>query len=110
MEDIAAHEESLRDYARERLVGPELAEPAGHDGRQGGDLLLHAGRGGACARHLDRARQEGRRGAGGAPLRGPLMEHLGLTATCRASFGLYNTDAEVDALVDALELCHELFA
>ena len=39
----------------------------------------------------------------------PLMEHLGLTATCRASFGLYNTREEVDVLVEALELCHELF-
>ena len=38
------------------------------------------------------------------------MEHLGVTATCRASFGLYNTEAEVDKLVEALELCHELFA
>jgi cysteine desulfurase/selenocysteine lyase len=38
------------------------------------------------------------------------MDHLGLTATCRASFGLYNTRAEVDALVEALELCHDLFA
>ena len=40
----------------------------------------------------------------------PLMQHLGLGATCRASFGLYNTRAEVDALVDALEFCHDLFA
>lgn len=40
----------------------------------------------------------------------PLMEHLGVTATCRASFAAYNTKAEVDALVSALELCHELFA
>jgi cysteine desulfurase/selenocysteine lyase len=39
----------------------------------------------------------------------PLMQHLGVGATCRASFGLYNTTAEVDALVDALELCHDLF-
>jgi cysteine desulfurase / selenocysteine lyase len=38
------------------------------------------------------------------------MEHLGVTATCRASFGLYNTKAEVDALIDALELAHDLFA
>jgi cysteine desulfurase/selenocysteine lyase len=37
------------------------------------------------------------------------MEHLGVTATCRASFGLYNTRQEVDVLVEALELCHELF-
>ena len=41
---------------------------------------------------------------------GPLMEHMGLSATCRASFGLYNTRAEVDVLVDALELAHDLFA
>jgi cysteine desulfurase/selenocysteine lyase len=41
---------------------------------------------------------------------GPLMDHLGLTATCRASFGLYNTLEEVDKLVEALELAHELFA
>ena len=41
---------------------------------------------------------------------GPLMEHLGVNATCRASFGLYNTEAEVDVLIDALELAHELFA
>ena len=34
---------------------------------------------------------------------------MGVTATCRASFGLYNTTEEVDALVSALELCHELF-
>nr|NIQ93433.1 aminotransferase class V-fold PLP-dependent enzyme [Desulfuromonadales bacterium]NIS39748.1 aminotransferase class V-fold PLP-dependent enzyme [Desulfuromonadales bacterium] len=40
----------------------------------------------------------------------PLMAHLGVTATCRASFGLYNTTAEVDSLVEALELCHELFS
>jgi cysteine desulfurase/selenocysteine lyase len=38
------------------------------------------------------------------------MDHLGVSATCRASFGLYNTEAEVDVLVDALELAHELFA
>ena len=40
----------------------------------------------------------------------PLMTRLGLTATCRASFGLYNTTVEVDALVEALETCRELFA
>jgi cysteine desulfurase/selenocysteine lyase len=38
------------------------------------------------------------------------MEHMGVSATCRASFGMYNTEAEVDSLVDALQLCHELFA
>ncbi len=38
------------------------------------------------------------------------MDHLGVSATCRASFGLYNTTDEVDVLIDALELAHELFA
>ena len=37
-----------------------------------------------------------------------LMDHLGVSATCRASFGMYNTEAEIDALVDALELAHDL--
>jgi cysteine desulfurase/selenocysteine lyase len=38
----------------------------------------------------------------------PLMDHLGVSATGRASFGLYNTTQEVDALVEALELAHDL--
>ena len=40
----------------------------------------------------------------------PLMERLGVAATCRASFALYNTKAEVDALADALVKAHEFFA
>jgi cysteine desulfurase/selenocysteine lyase len=37
------------------------------------------------------------------------MERLGVTATCRASFALYNTKAEADALVTALTKAHDLF-
>ncbi len=40
----------------------------------------------------------------------PLMERLGVTATCRASFAMYNTRAEVDALADALLKAHRYFA
>jgi len=40
----------------------------------------------------------------------PLMERLGVTATCRASFALYNTKSEVDALIAALTKAHDLFA
>lgn len=32
----------------------------------------------------------------------PLMDHLGVSATARASFALYNTEAEVDAFIEAL--------
>jgi len=39
----------------------------------------------------------------------PLMEHLGVTATCRASFGMYNTRADADVLVESLEKARTLF-
>ena len=39
----------------------------------------------------------------------PLMEHLGVDATARASLYLYNTPQEVDALCEALHLAGELF-
>jgi len=40
----------------------------------------------------------------------PLMHRLGVAATARASFGLYNTREEVDALADALVKVRKLFA
>ena len=40
----------------------------------------------------------------------PLMERLGVSATCRASFAMYNTLEEVDALVASLTKAHDLFA
>ncbi len=40
----------------------------------------------------------------------PLLQRFGVTATCRASFGLYNTREEVDALADALLRAEALFA
>jgi cysteine desulfurase/selenocysteine lyase len=39
----------------------------------------------------------------------PLMQHFGLPATARASFGLYNTRGEVDALVAAINKVEEMF-
>ena len=39
----------------------------------------------------------------------PLMRRLGVGATNRASFYIYNTHSDVDALVDALESCREMF-
>jgi cysteine desulfurase/selenocysteine lyase len=40
----------------------------------------------------------------------PLLARYGLTATCRASFGLYNTKAEVDRLAASLDKAREFFA
>jgi cysteine desulfurase/selenocysteine lyase len=40
----------------------------------------------------------------------PLLNRFGTTATCRASFGLYNTPEEIDTLADALLKAQDLFA
>jgi cysteine desulfurase/selenocysteine lyase len=40
----------------------------------------------------------------------PLLARYGVTATCRASFGLYNTKAEVDTLAQALIKAQDMFA
>ncbi len=39
----------------------------------------------------------------------PLMDFLGVSATCRASFSIYNNEEDVDALVSALKKCNRLF-
>ena len=40
----------------------------------------------------------------------PLLARYGVTATCRASFAMYNTQAEVDSLVSALIKAQDFFA
>ncbi len=40
----------------------------------------------------------------------PVMEHFGVPATARASFALYNTRDEVDALIEGLRQVQELFS
>jgi len=40
----------------------------------------------------------------------PLLNRFGVTATCRASFALYNTREEVDSLAQALRKAQEIFA
>ena len=40
----------------------------------------------------------------------PLMKHLGVTSTARASFAMYNTTEEIDKLADALSFCYEILS
>lgn len=40
----------------------------------------------------------------------PVMQFFGIAATARASFAFYNTEAEIDALVNAIKTTQELFA
>ena len=109
MENIAAHERDLRDYARDRLDGLNWLQVYGKSKGKGAIFSFNLD--GPAHPHdistvIDRKGVAVRAGHHCAQ---PLMTHLGVTATCRASFGLYNTRAEVDKLIDSLELCHELF-
>jgi cysteine desulfurase/selenocysteine lyase len=110
MDNIAAHEDALRDYTVERLGGLNWLQVQGTTPDKGAIFSFTLD--GAAHAHdistiLDK---KGVAVRAGQHCTGPLMEHLGLNATCRASFGVYNTKAEVDVLVEALELAHDLFA
>ncbi|MFP3382946.1 cysteine desulfurase [Tritonibacter sp. SIMBA_163] len=110
MAEIAAHEADLRGYASDRFAGLNWLNVQGH--APGKAAIFSFTLEGAAHAHdistiLDK---KGVAVRAGHHCAGPLMDHLGVTATCRASFGMYNTRGEVDRLVEALELAHELFA
>ncbi|MFX0544350.1 cysteine desulfurase [Roseovarius sp. S1116L3] len=110
MENIAAHENRLRDYAAERLGGLNWLQVQGHAPDKAAIFSFTmdgAGHPHDISTILDK---KGVAVRAGQHCAAPLMDHMGVAATCRASFGVYNTEAEVDALIDALELCHDLFA
>lgn len=110
MDAVAAHERRLRDYARDRLSGLNWLQLQGTSEDKAA-IFSFTLDGPAHAHDISTVLdKKGVAVRAGHHCAGPLMDHLGLSATCRASFGLYNTEAEVDALVDALELCHDLFA
>ena len=110
MANVAGHERVLRDYARDRLEGLNWLNVQGNS--EGKGAIFSFTLDGAAHAHdistvLDKKGVAVRAGHHCAQ---PLMAHLGVTATARASFGMYNTCAEVDALIEALELCHDLFS
>ena len=110
LKNIAAHEEELRDYAQSKFSGLNWLSVQGTAPTKGAIFSLSIE--GAAHAHdistvLDKRGVAVRAGTHCAM---PLMDHMGVPATCRASFGMYNTKEEIDVLVDALELCHELFA
>jgi cysteine desulfurase/selenocysteine lyase len=110
MERVRAHEHQLTAYALERLAELEslrVIGPADADGR--GGVISFELRGvhpHDVAELLDRDNVCIRAGHHCAM---PLMRRLGVPATARASFGPYNTRADVDALVDSLGRARDLF-
>jgi cysteine desulfurase/selenocysteine lyase len=108
-ERIAAHEKELKEYAHGRLGQLNWLKIHGQAKDKGAIVSfsvegLHPH---DVATIIDRSGVAVRAGHHCAQ---PLMDRLGVTATCRASFGMYNTKAEVDALVAALVKAHEFFA
>jgi len=108
-ERISAYERGLKDYAHQRLAELNWLRIHGQardkgaivsfsiDGLHPHDVATIIDRSGVAVRAGHHCAQ-------------PLMERLGVTATCRASFAMYNTRAEVDALAEALVKAHEFFA
>ncbi|WP_371060124.1 cysteine desulfurase [Rhodosalinus sp. 5P4] len=110
MDNIAAHEDRLRDYTRARLDGLNWLHQQGTT-RDKAAIFSFTLEGAAHAHDISTILdKKGVAVRAGQHCTGPLMDFLGIPATCRASFGLYNTEEEADALVDALELAHDLFA
>jgi cysteine desulfurase/selenocysteine lyase len=109
MASVAAHEAALKTYAEERLGGLNWLTVHGKAPNKG--AIFSFTMEGPAHPHdistiIDRKGVAVRAGHHCAQ---PLMKRLGVPATCRASFGLYNTTEEVDVLVEALQLCRELF-
>ena len=105
---IAAHETDLRDYARDELRKINSLRIIGDTPDKGAIFSfelegIHAH---DVSMVVDRAGVAVRAGTHCAQ---PLMQRFGVTSTCRASFGLYNTRDEVDALVASLEKARAFF-
>jgi cysteine desulfurase/selenocysteine lyase len=111
MENIRSHERELTDYGLKRLnemSDVTLYGPRDPDVR-GGALLFNAG----DIHPHDLGTVMDRQGIAirtGHHCTMPLMRTLGVAATARASFYVYNTKEEVDTLVDGLNEALEYFA
>ena len=108
MERIREHERRLGDYAYEKIWEIEGITIYGPEKNRTGlvsftlpDVHPHD-----LSQILD---EEGIAIRSGHHCAQPLMRRLGVAATARASFYLYNTEEEVDALVGALERSREFF-
>jgi cysteine desulfurase/selenocysteine lyase len=106
---IRAHEESLLAHAQERLGAINSLRIFGQAPGKGPIISFNMQGAHAhdVATIIDRSGVAVRAGTHCAM---PLLQRFGATSTCRASFALYNTHAEVDALAEALIRAQRLFA
>ena len=109
MERIARHEADLLAYATEKLQAVNSLRVVGTAPQKAGILsfVMEGAHPHDIGTILDR---QGIAIRAGHHCAQPLMEALGLVATARASFGLYNTREEIDLLVKAVDKVREIFA
>ena len=107
-ERIRVHENDLRRYAEERLKPLNSIRIIGQAPDKGPivSFTMEGAHAHDVATILDRSGIAVRAGTHCAE---PLLARFGVTATCRASFALYNTRAEVDALAEALQKAERFF-
>jgi cysteine desulfurase/selenocysteine lyase len=106
---IRAHEDALVRYAHERLREINSLKIIG-TAREKGAIVSFELKGAHphdVATIIDRSGVAVRAGTHCVM---PLLHRFGVTATCRASFALYNTRDEVDALAQALIKAQDIFA
>jgi cysteine desulfurase/selenocysteine lyase len=106
---IRAHEAALVAYAQERLREINSLRIIGTAAEKGAivSFEMKSAHAHDFATVLDRSGVAVRAGTHCAM---PLLERFGVTATCRASFALYNTHDEIDVLARALAKAQEFFA
>ena len=108
LKNIAEYEAGLKDYALKKLTALNWLKIQGQPKDKGAIFaftLDNSGHAHDISTILDK---KGVAVRAGQHCAGPLMDHMGITASCRASFSFYNTKTEVDTLVDALQVANDL--
>ena len=108
MEQIAAHEHQLTQYAMQRLKEIPGMRIFGEAADKGSVISFLVGN----IHHFDMGTLLDRLGIAvrtGHHCAQPLMQRLGIEGTVRASFGLYNTREEIDVLVAGIERVSKMF-
>ena len=108
-EEVEAHEHALYLRAHDRLKSINSLRIFGETPGKGAILTFSLGQAHAhdVAQILDRYNVAVRAGTHCAE---PLMTRFGVTSTVRASIALYNTEAEIDILAEAVEKAQSFFA
>ncbi|MFB6250574.1 MAG: aminotransferase class V-fold PLP-dependent enzyme [Halobellus sp.] len=110
MSNVQAHEELLAEYAYDRLSEFDDIEIYGPPGDDRGGLVAFNLEGVHAHDLSSILNDHGVAIRAGDHCTQPLHDKLGVPASTRASFYIYNTTAEIDALVDAVEDARQLFA